>query len=118
MSAPFNLAPRLTSDHRLIVPVVRRTAYTIGLEQPNSDSTFVHCSMHVPWTARVKRQLVSDWRTVLHLHGGPLYCLADSRDLKLHKFLRAFGFSNVASVTDLTTGLSDLIFSTKERTDG
>jgi len=108
----------LSTDHRLMVPVVQRVAYTIALEQPNHETTFAHCTIHVPWTGRVKRQLEADWQSVIDLHGGPLLCQADPDDLKLHKFLRSFGFSYAATLGHLTTGQHKLIFKTKERTDG
>lgn len=100
----------LTSDHELIVPVVRRPEYTIGLEQPNPDCTFAHCSIHVPWTGRVRRQIAEDWERVKRLHGGPLYALIPPHDTKLQNFARLFGFRLELVLTDLTTGASDLIF--------
>lgn len=106
------------SDPLLRVPVVKRPAYTIELEQPNPETTFAHCTIHVPWTGRVRRQLDADWQTVLSLHGGPLRCQVDHDDLKLQKFLRSFGFSHSATFTWITTGESKLIYKTKERANG
>jgi hypothetical protein len=100
----------LTSDHALIVPVVRRPEYTIGLEQPNPDCTFAHCSIHVPWTGRVRRQLWNDWVRLTELHGGPFYALIPPHDSKLQHFARLFGFERELVLTDLTTGQARLVF--------
>ena len=97
--------------------MVRREAYTISLEQINPDTTFAHCTILVPWTGRVKRQLDADWTTVCNLHGGPLYCQVDPGDLKLMKFLRSFHFFHTATFTWITTGEHKLIFK-KERANG
>lgn len=108
----------LTSDHTLKVPVVRRLEYTISLEQPNPDCTFAHCSIHVPWTGRVRRQIADDWRNVVRLHGGPLYALIPPHDVKLQRFARLFGFDLGLTLTDLTTGQSSLIFRLDSYPDG
>jgi hypothetical protein len=100
----------LASDHELIVPVVRRPEYTISLEQPNPETTFAHCSIHVPWTGRVRRQITEDWEAVKRLHGGPFYALIPPRDTKLQRFARLFGFGLELVLTDLTTGQPSLIF--------
>lgn len=104
----------LTSDHSLIVAVVRRPEYTIGLEQPNPDTTFAHCSIHVPWTGRVRRMLTQDWNELLFLHGGPLHAQLEPDDTKLQRFARLFGFEHHLTLTDLTTGVPRLIFRTKD----
>lgn len=103
----------LTSDHLLSVPVVRRPEYTIALEQPNPDCTFAHCSIHVPWTGRVRRQLTADWERVKQLHGGPFYALIPPHDTKLQRFARLFGFTPELVLTDLTSGEADLIYSSR-----
>jgi hypothetical protein len=102
----------LTSDHLLKVPVVRRPEYLIELEQPNPDTTFAHCSILVPWTGRVRRWLAEDFELLLRLHGGPLHCLVKPDDTKLQRFLRLFGFERALTLTDLTSGRTDLIFRT------
>lgn len=104
----------LTSDHILKVPVVQRPEYTISLEQPNPETTFTHCLVHVPWTPRVKRQLQGDWAEVKRLHGGPLYLQISPENTKLQRFARLFGFHPELTLTDLTTGRSQLIFRTKD----
>ena len=103
----------LTSDHELIVPVVRRPEYTIGLEQPNPDTTFAHCTIHVPWTGRVRRQLEADWQQVRQLHGGTLHGLIPASDVKLQRFARLFGLEHTLTLTDVTTGHCDLIYTTR-----
>lgn len=108
----------LTSNHELIVPVVRRPEYTIGLEQPNPDCTFAHCSIHVPWTGRVRRQITEDWERLKQLHGGPLYAQVPPHDTKNQHFARLFGFKPELVLTDLTTGASDLIFKLECNPDG
>lgn len=100
----------LTSDHALIVPVVRRPEYTIGLEQPNPDSTFAHCSIHVPWTGRVRRQLTDDWTELVRLHGGPFYVVIPPQDTKLQRFVALFGFRRELALTDLSSGRMSLIY--------
>jgi hypothetical protein len=95
----------LTSDHALIVPVVRRPEYTIGLEQPNPDCTFAHCSIHVPWTGRVRRQITDDWTELKSAStAGRLYALIPPHDTKLQKWAELFGFQRELVLTDLTTG--------------
>lgn len=108
----------LTSDHALNVPVVRRPEYTIGLEQPNPETTFAHCSIHVPWTGRVRRQITNDWERLKQLHGGPFYALIPPHDTKLQRFARLFGFNLELVLTDLITGASDLIFKLECNPDG
>jgi hypothetical protein len=108
----------LTSDHALIVPVVRRSEYTIGLEQPNPDCTFAHCTIRVPWTGRVRRQLTEDWNALKRLHRGPFYALIPPHDSKLQHFARLFGFRPELVLTDLTTGHADLIFKLECNPDG
>jgi hypothetical protein len=108
----------LTSDHELIVPVVRRPEYTIGLEQPNPDCTFAHCSIHVPWTGRVRRQITADWNALIALHRGPLYALIPPHDTKLQHFARLYGFRLELVLTDLITGQSSLIFKLECNHDG
>lgn len=100
----------LTSDHALIVPVVKRPEYTISLEQPNPDATFAHCTIHVPWTGRVRRQLTEDWKRLTDLHGGPFYVLIPPLDVKLQHFVRLFGFKPELTLTDISTGSSELIY--------
>lgn len=58
--------------------------------------------------------LAQDWNDLLFLHGGPLHCLVEPEDEKLQRFLRIFGFDQHLTLTDLTTGRSQLIFRTKD----
>jgi hypothetical protein len=92
------------------VPVVRRPEYTISLELPNPETTFAHCSIHVPWTGRVRRQITEDWEAVKRLHGGPFYALIPPHDTKLQKWAALFGFKLELVLTDLTPGRTSLIF--------
>lgn len=100
----------LADDHQDVVPVVRRPEYIIGLEQANKDTTFVHCTIHVPWTGRVRKQLTADVKTLMDLHGGPLHAVIAPEDEKLQRFARLMGAEHVAYHTDLTTGRMNLIF--------
>lgn len=100
----------LDSDHALIVPVVRRPEYTIGLEQPNPHRTFAHCTIHVPWTGRVRRQITDDWTELVRLHGGPFYALIPPHDTKLQKWAELFGFKRELVLTDISSGRVRLIY--------
>lgn len=104
----------LTSDHLLIVPVVRRPEYSIGLEQPNPETTFAHCSIHVPWTGRVRRMLTQDWQELLFLHGGPIYASIPPDNVQRQRFARMFGFEPALTLTDISSGRSQLIYRTKD----
>jgi hypothetical protein len=108
----------LTDDHQVLVPVIRRSEYTLSLEQANADTTFVHCTTHVPWTGRVRKQLTGDVTTLLTLHGGPLHAIIRPDDLKLQRFARIMNAEHVATLTDLTTGQTDLIYRSRDTHDG
>jgi hypothetical protein len=86
-------------DHQLKVPVVRRPEYTLFLEQATRHHTFIHCTVHVRWTASVKRQLLQDWADLKRLHGGPIYALHTPGDRKHHHFINIFGFRRATSFT-------------------
>lgn len=88
------------ADHQFKVPVVRRSEYTLFLEQATRHHTFIHCLVHVPWTATVKRQLLADWQALKALHGGPIHALHEPGDRKHHHFLTMFGFRRVTSYVD------------------
>jgi hypothetical protein len=87
-------------DHQLKVPVVRRSVYTLYLEQATPRHTFIHCDVHGRWTPEVKRRLAADFETLKGLHGGPFYALHEPGDRKHTKFLAMFGFRWAASFTD------------------
>lgn len=87
-------------DHQFKVPVVRRRAYTLYLEQATRQHTFIHCDIHGRWSSRTKRDLADDFATLKGLHGGPIYALHDPSDHKHHKFLAMFGFKWAASFND------------------
>jgi hypothetical protein len=99
------------ADHQFKVPVVRRSEYTLFLEQATRHHTFIHCDVRVPWTRGVKQQLAADWAVLKGLHGGPLFALHDPVDRKHHTFLKLFGFRKVASYQDRRHGPRE-IFST------
>lgn len=87
-------------DHQLKVPVVRRDAYEVALEQATPRHAFVHCAVRGRWTREVKGQLSADFASLRALHGGPLYALHFPGDAKHLKFLRMFGFVRVAQFID------------------
>ncbi|MBB3910154.1 hypothetical protein [Sphingomonas desiccabilis] len=93
-------APLPAPSHQLKVPVVRRSVYTLYLEQATPQHTFIHCDVHHPWSGRVKRQLAADFEALKALHGGPLYALHERGDTKHSKFLAMFGFRWAASFVD------------------
>ena len=78
------------------------------------ETTFAHCTIHVPWTGRVRRMIAQDWADLQFLHGGPLYALIPPDDVKLQRFATIFGLEPELTLTDLTTGVSRLIFRTKD----
>lgn len=96
--------------HEALVPVVKRPEYTLSLEQINPDTTFVHCSIQVPWTGRVRKQLAADVKALMDLHGGPLHARIAPEDMKLQRFARLMGAEHVAYLTDLTTGQTNMIY--------
>lgn len=87
-------------DHQFKVPVVRRSEYTLFLEQATTRHAFIHCDIHVRWSPAVKAQLAEDFAALKALHGGPFLALHDPCDRKHHKFLRLFGFTWAASFLD------------------
>lgn len=87
-------------EHQLKVPVVRRSSYTLFLEQATRAHTFIHCEVHGAWSSRTKRALVADFAALKSLHGGPIYALHAPHDRKHHKFLAMFGFKWAASFSD------------------
>jgi hypothetical protein len=96
--------------HEAKVPVIRKPEYTVAFEQINPETTFVHCTIHVPWTGRVRRQLTADWNALVNLHGGPFYAIIPPDNFKRQQFARTFGFERAAILTDLTTGQTNLIY--------
>lgn len=98
------------AEHEPLVPVIKRQEYTVGIEQINPDTPFVHCTIHVPWTGRVRRQLTADWTAFVNLHGGPFYAIIPPDNFKRQQFARTFGFERAAILTDLTTGRTNLIY--------
>jgi hypothetical protein len=102
----------LSSDgHEAKVPVVKRPEYTVSLEQINPETAFLHCTILVPWTGRVRRKFTDDLDQLYALHGGPFYAFASPDDIKLHRFLKQVcGAEFVAYFTDLSEGRTKLIF--------
>src|SRR3546814_16946130 len=88
------------ADHQFKVPVIRRSEYTVYLEQATRHHTFIHCVIHVRWTPKVFRALTADFAVLRGLHGGPIYALHPPEDRKHHKFLLRMGFSLAASFID------------------
>jgi len=82
----------VVSDPQLKVPVIRRSDYTLSLDQANRQDCFIHCDVHARWSPRIQRELRADFETLKGLHGGPFHALHDPEDLKHLKFLRMFGF--------------------------
>lgn len=82
--------PEILHEHYLKVPVVRRKAYTICLEE-HLQGTFIHCAVH-NWSKQVAQSLAFDFKLLCDLHGGPIHALHDSRDRKHEKFLKFYGF--------------------------
>src|SRR3546814_9314640 len=60
------------ADHQFKVPVIRRSEYTVYLEQATRHHTFIHCVIHVRWTPKVFRALTADFAVLRGLHGGPI----------------------------------------------
>lgn len=94
--------------HSLVVPVVNTPEYRAGLEHCD-DITLLHCTIYVPYTPGIYRRLRSDLKTLLGLHGGPLYALDVEGDPRHPKFLRSMGFrivgTGVSAATDNTVNL-------------
>src|SRR3546814_8955258 len=88
------------ADHQSKVPVIRRSEYTVYLEQATRHHTFIHCVIHVRWTHKVFRALTADFAVLRGLHGGPIYALHPPEDRKHHKFLFRMGFSLAESFID------------------
>lgn len=76
--------------HSLKVPVVTRPEYTLSFER--AGTTFIHCDVHVPWTATVKRKLLADWEELKALHTHAIYAQHKLGDHKHLHFLKMFGF--------------------------
>lgn len=91
-------------EAQLKVPVVRRLYYTIFLEQATPYSTFAHCTVHVPWSRKVKQALEEDWARLRSLHGGPFFALHDPEDIKHDKFVKMFGFRQVSQFISPSDG--------------
>ena len=89
-------------DHQWKVPVVRRDAYTLFMEQATPQHTFIHCDINGRWSAKTKRLLAVDWAALKDLHGGPIYAQHTPGDRLHAKFLHLFGFRRVASFIDRT----------------
>ena len=83
------------SSSTRIVPVCRRPAFTIGLEE-YQGYCFVHCFVHKPLTPPTWRQLQADWQVVADMQGRDIFALAmvpDRGDVEKHrKFVTKFGF--------------------------
>lgn len=94
--------------HSLVVPVVNTSEYRAGLEHCD-DITLLHCTVNVPYTPGIKRRILRDLRTLLDLHGGPLYALQEEGDPKHPKFLRSMGMrvvgTGVSAKTNNTVNL-------------
>lgn len=90
----------LAAEHQLKVPVVRRPAFTIFLEQATPRHTFIHCTVHARWSPAVKAELGAAFDALKDLHGGPFYAVHDPRDTKHEKFLTMFGFTYVSRFRD------------------
>src|SRR3546814_14187477 len=73
------------ADHQFKVPVIRRSEYTVYLEQATRHHTFIHCVIHVRWTPKVFRALTADFAVLRGLHGGPIYALHPPEDRKDRK---------------------------------
>ena len=78
-----------------IVPVCRRDAYTIGLEEYDGHC-FAHCLVHKALTPSTWRQLQADWTRVTELQGRDIFALAmkphEDDPAKHRKFVSRFGF--------------------------
>src|SRR3546814_15682803 len=92
------------ADHQFKVPVIRRSEYTVYLEQATRHHTFIHCVIHVRWTPKVFRALTADFAVLRGLHGGPIYALHPPEDRKHHKFLLRMGFSLAARSDERRVG--------------
>lgn len=89
----------LAADHQLKVPVVRRPAFTIYLEQATPRHTFIHCTVHVRWSPAVKAELADAFAALKDLHGGPFFAVHRPHDTKHKKFLQMYGFRFVSTFT-------------------
>jgi hypothetical protein len=87
-------------NHQLKVPVVRRPAYTLSIEQATPLHAFIHCDIHGRWSSTTKRSLTADWLALKDLHGGPFYAQHTLGDRLHAHFLSMFGFTRVLSFTD------------------
>src|SRR3546814_9304134 len=65
-----NMEVPVEADHQFKVPVIRRSEYTVYLEQATRHHTFIHCVIHVRWTPKVFRALTADFAVLRGLHGG------------------------------------------------
>lgn len=83
--------------HQLKVPVCRRGAYEITLEQWGRH-TFIHADVLGKWTPNVKRRFAADIESLIELHGGPLLMWAYETNNKLLRFATLFGFKPVAQL--------------------
>lgn len=101
------MIPNLDPQPR--VPVIRRPAYTVSLEQ-HGDHSFVHCDVRA-WSPSARQALSADWQAFQALHGGPILALHTPGDRKHLKFLTLFGFHRVTSYVDRLHGPQEL-FST------
>jgi hypothetical protein len=86
--------PEVAHEHYFKVPVVTTKDYVIRFEQHVDAGTFIHCDVF-NWSKDVALQLGTDFKTIAHLHGGPIHALHDSRDRKHKKFLQLYGFTKV-----------------------
>lgn len=81
--------------HYLIVKVVQRDSYWLGLEQAD-DRTFGHC--HVTrWSHVVLRRLQADLDAVMEMHGGPLFALHNPLNAHHAAFMAHLGFFPVGT---------------------
>lgn len=94
--------------HSLVVPVINSREYRVGFEHCD-DITLLHCTVDVPYTPGVKRRLHRDLKTLLDLHGGPLYALEEEGDPRHPKFLHSMRFrivgTGISAKTDRVVNL-------------
>jgi len=72
------------------VPVIRRDAYTLSLEQ-YENLTFVHMNVY-KWTKTVREEFTSSLDKLMELHRGPLFAIHEPVNNKQRKFFMMFGF--------------------------
>lgn len=103
--------PGPTSKHELIIPVVTRPDYVIGLERPGTGMTFVHGRVN-RWSHTVLRSMAADVATLREMHGGPFFAMGRADDRAHQKFTRAVGFVLVGGMPSLPGPLINLYIRT------